>query len=68
MVANGDFMECVGMCPTLQLQLKDYELCADFYVLKLNKVDVVFGISWLETLGPILWNFAALSMSFTVKG
>lgn len=67
-VVKGQFIECVGVCLALQLQFNDYELCVDFYLLELDNVDVVLGISWLQTLEPILWDFAALCMSFMVKG
>ena len=29
---------------------------------------MVLGIQWLATLGSIVWNFAELTMEFSVKG
>jgi hypothetical protein len=29
---------------------------------------MVLGIQWLQTLGPILWDFAALKMQFSFQG
>ena len=40
----------------------------DFYILMLNGVDAVLGVNWLQTLGPILWDFKAKSMVFKQNG
>ena len=37
---------------------------ADFFVLPLRGCDVVLGVQWLITLGPILWDFQHLTMQF----
>ena len=29
---------------------------------------MVLGVHWLKQLGPIVWDFIALSMQFTVQG
>ena len=34
----------------------------------LGVCDVVLGAQWLHTLGPILWDFVELRMSFSVSG
>lgn len=53
MVAGGEYMECLGICHDLHVQLTGYEICADLFLIELNNVDVVMGIRWLQTLGPI---------------
>lgn len=37
-------------------------------MLPLASCDVVLGIHWLRLLGPILWDFTALTMEFTYIG
>lgn len=34
----------------------------------LGGCDVVLGVSWLSTLGPILWDFLKLNISFDYNG
>lgn len=36
----------------------------DYYVIPLEEFNLVLSIRWLETLGPILWDFANKTMSF----
>ncbi len=36
----------------------------DLFLLPLAGCDVVLGIQWLRTLGPILWDFTELKMEF----
>jgi hypothetical protein len=36
----------------------------DFYIITLDSCDVVLGCEWLRTLGPIVCDFAKLSMTF----
>jgi hypothetical protein len=36
----------------------------DLFILPLAGCDVVLGIQWLRTLGPILWDFTKLQMEF----
>ncbi|KAJ0020707.1 hypothetical protein Pint_31653 [Pistacia integerrima] len=38
----------------------------DFYVLTLGGCDIVLGVQWLRTLGPILCDFVQLRMEFTL--
>ena len=37
----------------------------DFYLLPLRGCDAVLGAQWLQTLGPILWDFQQMWMQFT---
>lgn len=38
------------------------------YALPLGGYDVVLGVQWLHTLGPILSDFLELCMKFTIEG
>lgn len=37
-------------------------------LIPLESCDVVLGIQWLKTLGPIKWDFTKLDMVFAIKG
>lgn len=41
---------------------------ADMRVLQLKGCDMVLGIQWLTTLGPVKWDFKNLSMEFSLNG
>ena len=51
MVANGKKIENVGKCHKVKLQMQEYNLEYDFFVVPLGGVDVVLGIQWLQTFG-----------------
>jgi hypothetical protein len=36
----------------------------DCFRLALSSFDMVLGIQWLESLGPILWNFGKHMLTF----
>jgi hypothetical protein len=40
------------------------EFAINLYVIHLGGYELVLGCEWLRTLGPILWDFARLSMAF----
>jgi hypothetical protein len=67
-VTNGDRVTSAGVCSNLPLVIGDTEFSISYYTLPLDGFDIVLGVHWLSTLGPILWNFAALSMSFLHQG
>ncbi|XP_056690204.1 uncharacterized protein [Spinacia oleracea] len=41
---------------------------ADMMLIVLGGCDMVLGVQWLATLGPICWDFKALLMEFTIDG
>lgn len=61
-VANGDNMACVGKCNKLSVSLGSVDITTDFYILKLEDLDIVLRVYWLQTLRLIVWNFAKLTM------
>ena len=67
-VANGEKVSSGGICRGVAFQVGADSFITDFYSIPLDGFDVVLGIKWLSTLGPILWDFASLTMSFNVEG
>lgn len=41
---------------------------ADFYTIPLEGFDVVLGVKWLCTLGPVFWDICSLTMKFFLNG
>ena len=67
-VANGDALKAHELCELVQWESQGLVQFTDFMVLPLQGCDVVLGIQWLRTLGPIIWDFSALSMQFDYQG
>jgi hypothetical protein len=44
----------LGCCRGLCLDIVDGNFCVNYYDLKLASFDMVLGVQWLESLGPIL--------------
>ena len=64
-VANGDKLQVQKGCSDLIWEVQGCQQSADFFVLPLRGCEMVLGVQWLITLGPILWNFKELTMKFT---
>lgn len=67
-VADGNVLVTKPECKHLKWVLQNTKFEGDFKVLSLGFCDMVLGVQWLQTLGPILWDFKTLSMEFTYKG
>ncbi|KAJ0036051.1 hypothetical protein Pint_24659 [Pistacia integerrima] len=68
MVANGDTLSSTGRSKNTSLSIQGIPITVDFYVLPLGGCDAVLGAHWLQTLGPILWDFNKMWMKFTLSG
>ncbi|XP_042958052.1 uncharacterized protein LOC122293563 [Carya illinoinensis] len=64
-VANGDKLISGGRCEEV-IKVQDSKFRIPFHVLTLGGCDMVLGVQWLKTLGPIFWDFNSMSMSFSV--
>ncbi|GAV88292.1 RVP_2 domain-containing protein, partial [Cephalotus follicularis] len=63
-VGSGQFLNCLRKCVNVPLKLQAYQFSIDFFVLPIEGADVVLGIQWLETLGPIHSDYKLLTMHF----
>ncbi|XP_042979958.1 uncharacterized protein LOC122310144 [Carya illinoinensis] len=67
-VANGQCLNSEGICRTAQLKVQGNLLKPPLHLLELAGCDIVLGVQWLETLGPITWDFSKLLMTFMCEG
>lgn len=67
-VANGDLISSSGKYNALTLRVQGTVIITAFYLLPLGGCDVVLGIDWLRTLGPVLWDFTKLTLQYTLAG
>jgi hypothetical protein len=63
-VAGGNTMPCDRYIPGLSLTLGRHDLAQEFYVMDLPDTNVILGVQWLSTLGPITTNYKTMEMSF----
>lgn len=68
LVANEDCLTCSRRCSALELRIGDGYFNVNCHAIPLDGFDVVLGVKWLLTSGPILWDFEHLQMSFTREG
>jgi hypothetical protein len=57
MIANGGSMKCGGRCENVRLQIGDYNLKSHMFSIDMGGCNIVLGVEWLRTLGPILMDF-----------
>ncbi|XP_068645139.1 uncharacterized protein [Aristolochia californica] len=64
-VANGAKLSSLGVCSSVQFDIEGHPFEADFVIIPFTGFDLVLGIKWIQKLGPILWDFTSLTMTFT---
>lgn len=65
-LGDGYHISSIGMCKNLNLQLSQLLIEMDFYSFPLGGVDVILGMSWLETLGDLQANWKEMTIKFQV--
>jgi hypothetical protein len=64
MVANKEKIDYVGQCRALTINTEGYPVIADLYILPVAACQLVLGVQWLQTLGPVEMDYKQLTMSF----
>ena len=59
---------CEGGISHVPLRVQGVELTVDLFIMPIHRADVVLGVQWLMSLGPISMNYTALSMEFSCNG
>jgi hypothetical protein len=63
-IANGDTIQCFGRVPHVSLKVQGHPIQAEFYLISLGGCDMVLEVQWLQTLGPVLWDFSLMTMKY----
>lgn len=63
-VGNGESINCQGRSPNVPVRLCNQKFSIPFLVLPIEGADLVLGVQWLSTLGPIIADFSVPSMKF----
>ena len=61
-------MVCKNLCPQVSLSLQGQLFIVDLYVLPIEGPNVVLGIQWLQLLGRVSHDNAAMTMEFNWDG
>jgi len=67
-VANGQEVVSPGRSREVEIRMQGSVFRSSLFILPLAGCDVVLGIQWLRTLGPIMWDFSKLQMVFQHEG
>lgn len=59
-VADGSKLSSQAICKNLAWAMQGEEFVAEVRLLPLGGCDMVLGIQWLSTLGPVTWDFKNL--------
>jgi len=68
MVGNGEEIRCDSYCPNVGIKIDPHQFQVDLFVLPLSGADLVLGIQWLKSLGPVLTDYEFLTMKFMKDG
>ena len=58
-------MKCGGCCENFKIQMGDYHLKTHMFSIKMGGCDIILGVKWICTLGPIKMDYQELYMIFT---
>ena len=67
-VGSGQNLCCDGVVRGVPLDIQGYDLPMDLYVLSLHGADVILDVSWLQTLEPVVTNYATRIFELSLNG
>lgn len=68
LVGNGNEVESCNLCRDVAMHVQGRAFTVDLHVLPLCGADVVLGVQWLKSLGPVLTDYNELTMKFVYDG
>lgn len=63
-IANSDIVQGEGQCNNAPIKLQGTQFNLSFYLPKLCGCNIVLGMTWLQILRLIIWNFSKLIMEY----
>jgi len=68
MVGNGEQIHCSSLCPNVSVFIQHHNFSIPFYLIPIEGTDMVIGMDWLRSLGPLQDYFSIPHISFNHKG
>nr|KYP38859.1 hypothetical protein KK1_039872 [Cajanus cajan] len=68
MVGNGEYISCTTVCQGVPIQFQTHSFEVPLFVLPIEGADVVLGLAWLQTLGPVQADFSVPNFTFYHQG
>jgi hypothetical protein len=67
-VANDDRVTSPSCRRDLSVSIGNEQFIIDCYALSIGSYDMVLEVQWLESLGPVLWDFTSRTIAFVCNG
>jgi hypothetical protein len=67
-VANDNGLSNPGRCNDLAITIIGEPFVINCYNLALSSFDMVLGVQWLKSFGPVLWDFHRRTLAFVRNG
>ena len=67
-MANCQQLVCTSVCHNFAWSLLGEVFTTDVMLIPLGSCEMVLGVQWLTSLGPILWDLEKLRMEFKKDG
>eukprot|EP00256_Glycine_max_P065521 XP_025980116.1 uncharacterized protein K02A2.6-like [Glycine max] len=68
MVGNDQHLACNQWCEAVAVAIQGISFTIDMYVLPIVGANLVLGVQWLKSLGPVLTNYNSMLMKFFHEG
>ena len=68
MVGNSQQLKCNFLYEVITMDIQDTQFTVDLHVLQIEGANVVLGVQWLKSLGPVLTDYNSLCMKFFHEG
>lgn len=68
MVGNDQHLDCTRWCEPVSIDIQTITCAVDLYVLPIAGADIVFGVQWLKSLGPVLTDYNTMCTKFFYGG
>lgn len=67
-MGNGHNLPCLGVICDLSITIQGHTFSTDFFFINLHGSDLVLGVIWLATFGPIMTDYAQCLFQFDFQG
>ena len=65
-LGTGGVVRATGVCKDVNLKIANLSITHNFLPLPLGSVDVILGVTWLETLGKVIFDYKLSEMEFSL--